>query len=158
MKRPALFLIVLLVFATASRGDVWLTDFAAAQERARREDKPMLLNFSGSDWCGWCIRLNNEVFSTPAFITFATQRFVCVLIDSPRRTPLPEALAAQNRALKQRFEVPGFPTILLTTPEGKTLARTGGYRAGGPQAYVDHLDQLLRLSKEPSPAPTEDQP
>lgn len=157
MNRFALVLAMVLATIPVVRGDVWLTDFAAAQERARREDKPMLLNFSGSDWCGWCIRLNNEVFSTPAFITFATQRFVCVLIDFPRRTPLPEALIAQNRALKQRFEVPGFPTILLTTPDGRTLARTG-YRAGGPQAYVDHLDQLLRLSKEPSPAPTEGQP
>lgn len=158
MNRIALLVVAwMLAAAPLARAELWLTDFAAARAQAARENRPVLINFSGSDWCGWCMRLDAEVFSTPAFITFAAQRLVCVQIDFPRRTQLPDALVAQNRSLKQAYGVEGYPTVLITTPQGQVIARTG-YRAGGPQAYVEHLDQLLRAGEPGNPTPTENQP
>ena len=123
-------------------GEGWMTDFEAAQAKAKAENKPMLLDFTGSDWCGWCIKLDEEVFSQAAFSEYAAAELVLVEIDFPRRTDQPAKLKAQNEALSQKYGIRGFPTILVLSPEGELIEKTG-YRRGGPQAYVAHIKEIL---------------
>ncbi len=125
--------------------DDWQTDFDAAQKQAAAEEKPLLLNFSGSDWCGWCIKLDKEVFSKEEFQSYADSDLVLVELDFPRRKPQSDELKEQNRALAEKYGVRGFPTILLLSPDGELIAQTG-YRRGGPEAYVEHLKELLKES------------
>ena len=128
--------------STACAADGWMTDFAAAQAKARAENKPLLVDFTGSDWCGWCIRLDEEVFSQSAFQAYAAAELVLVEIDFPRRKTLSAELKAQNEALAQQYGIRGFPTILLLSPEGELIEKTG-YRRGGPESYVAHLKEIL---------------
>ena len=123
-------------------GEGWMTDFEAAQAKAKAENKPLLLDFTGSDWCGWCIKLDEEVFSQTAFSQYAAAELVLVEIDFPRRTDQPAKLKAQNEALSQKYGIRGFPTILVLSPEGELIEKTG-YRRGGPQAYVAHIKEIL---------------
>ena len=123
-------------------GDSWMTDFEAARKQAAEEEKPILIDFSGSDWCGWCIKLDKEVFSKKAFKSYAEENLVLFLADFPRQKELPEETVEQNRKLAEQYGVRGFPTILLVDAEGEVLARTG-YRRGGPDKYVEHLKKLI---------------
>lgn len=120
----------------------WETNIDEAKKRAADEGKPILVDFTGSDWCGWCIRLKDEVFSKDEFKAYAGENLVLLEIDFPRRTELPRQQAVHNQELMQKYGVRGFPTILLIDEEGEVLGRTG-YRPGGPEAYVDHLKELL---------------
>ena len=120
----------------------WMTDFEAAKAKAKAEGKPMLVDFTGSDWCGWCIRLDKEVFSKPAFKDYAAENLILVEIDFPRRKEQSAELKAQNEALAEKYGIRGFPTILIMDAEGEVIERTG-YRRGGPGKYVDHLKGIL---------------
>ena len=129
-----------LHFAYAT--DSWKTDFAAALEEAKAQNKSILVDFTGSDWCGWCIKLNKEVFSQTAFKEFAASELVLVKIDFPIKKTQSEALVAQNKALADKYEVHGYPTILLLSPQGKLIGRTG-YKAGGPETYIEHIKKII---------------
>ncbi len=120
----------------------WEDDFAKAVERAASENKYVLVDFSGSDWCGWCIKLDEEVFSKPAFKNYAKENLVLVLLDFPRRKELPKKTREQNEALLKKYNVRGFPTVLILNPKGEEVARTG-YKPGGAEAYVEHLKKLI---------------
>lgn len=120
----------------------WSDDFEAAKALAKKENKPILLNFTGSDWCGWCIKLDNEVFSKREFKSYAKDNLVLVTVDFPRQERQTKKLKEQNEALGQQFGVKGYPTIVLIDAEGKKLASTG-YKEGGAAAYVEHLKSLL---------------
>ena len=119
----------------------WLTDFEAARKLAEEKKLPILADFSGSDWCGWCIKLHNEVFSQNEFKKYAKDNFVLLLVDFPSRKEQSEAEKKKNQALAQKYGVQGFPTVLLLDAKGKVIGRTG-YQRGGPSAYVDHLKKL----------------
>ena len=128
----------------AAPGDVnWTENFEEAKATAAKTHRPMLLNFTGSDWCGWCIRLDKEVFGTQTFAEYAKANLVLVKLDFPRRRKLPTAVRLQNKSLAERYRVRGYPTIILLSPDGRKLAETG-YRRGGPDAYVAHLKELLK--------------
>ncbi|NQU39637.1 MAG: thioredoxin family protein [Lentisphaerae bacterium] len=120
----------------------WLTDFEAAKKLAGARNLPILADFSGSDWCGWCIKLDKEVFSKPVFQAYADANVVLFLADFPSRKAIPAAVQAQNEKLAENYGVRGFPTVLLLDAAGKVLGRTG-YQKGGPEAYVKHVKQLL---------------
>jgi protein disulfide-isomerase len=120
----------------------WHIDFEAAQAEAAASGKPLLLEFTGSDWCPPCMALNREVFSQDAFAAFADESLVLVKLDFPRAKEQSEATVAQNEALAERFGIRGFPTIVLLSPEGEEIARTG-FRRGGAASYVQHLRSLL---------------
>lgn len=143
-------LAALLAAGAASAAEGWLTDFEAAKREAARRGVPILADFSGSDWCGWCMKLDREVFSTAVFKEYAGQNLVLFVADFPQRKPQPEDVAARNKALAAEYGVRGFPTVLLLGADGKELARTG-YRPGGPEAYVDHLKALLAGAGTPVP-------
>ena len=145
--------IVLLACAILSPADLWTEDFNAAQNQARESGKYMLVNFSGSDWCGWCKRLDMEVFSRPEFETFAKENLVCVLVDFPRETPQSNKQRWANELLRIRYEVEGYPTILLFNPQGIPVAMTS-YQPGGAEEYIRHLQGLIEQDKaRQSPAP-----
>jgi thioredoxin-related protein len=127
-------------------GDDWMTDFAAAKIIAAAEQKPLLLDFTGSDWCGWCIKLDKEVFSQKVFKEFATDNLVLVELDFPRGKEQSEDLKAQNKALSEKYGIRGFPTILVLSPEGELIEKTG-YQRGGPEAYVAHIKEILLADK-----------
>jgi protein disulfide-isomerase len=120
---------------------LWLTDFDEALRVAAVKKLPVLVDFTGSDWCGWCIRLDKEVFSQEAFKAYARENLVLVKLDFPRK-PLPREQAARNQALADKYKIVGFPTIVLVDAEGRELSRTS-YKPGGADAYVKHLKALL---------------
>ena len=120
----------------------WLTDFDAAKAKAAEESKDLLVDFSGSDWCYWCQRLDGEIFSKPAFIDQAGKHFVFVKIDFPSdMSAQSRQLQAQNQQLAQRYRIQGYPTVILMRPDGTPYAETG-YLEGGPDAYLKHLEEL----------------
>ena len=143
MKKLLPLLLLVLLFAISlpsCRTFSWRTDLPAAAAEARSSQRLLLLNFSGSDWCGWCQRLDTEVFSTSAFQDYAAENLVCVLADFPRRTSLAPALQARNERLLRHFGVEGFPTLLLFSPAGELIGRLG-YQPGGPPAMIQAIEQ-----------------
>ncbi len=134
----------LIIGGTAKSDSIWLTDMGKAREDAAARNVPILVDFTGSDWCGWCIKLDKEVFSTEVFANFSKDNLVLLKIDFPRRKTLPPEEAAVNQMLMRQYGIRGFPTIILTDAEGKEIARTG-YQRGGPEEYIQHLSELLKL-------------
>lgn len=123
-------------------GEGWTSDFAAAKKEAADSKKDLLIDFTGSDWCSWCIKLDKEVFSHEPFKVGAKDKFVLVELDYPRdKSKLSEATLKQNEELGKQYQVAGYPTILLCDASGKPFAATG-YQPGGPEAYVKQLDEL----------------
>jgi len=131
-----------LVAISASAGEGWLTDMKEAKKQAAARNVPILADFSGSDWCGWCIKLDSEVFSRKEFKEFAKDNLVLLLVDFPNGKKQSKKVASQNKALAEKYKVQGFPTVLLLDKEGNTLAQTG-YRDGGAEKYIKHIKKLL---------------
>lgn len=136
-------------FSVSAQEIYWETDLNKAADVAIKEKKQLLLFFTGSDWCGWCIRLQKEVLKTPEFAEWAQKNVVLVELDFPRRTPQKPEIQQQNMQLQQMFEVRGYPTVWLVTPtkkDGKTnLGKLGstGYVAGGPSKWLEGANQIL---------------
>ena len=125
----------------ASKG--WTEDMDKAMAQAAKEGKDLLLDFTGSDWCGWCIKLDKEVFTKEPFASGAPKKFVLVKLDFPRRKKLSAELKKQNETWRDKLGVRGYPTIYLTDAKGRPYGKTG-YRAGGPEAYMKHLGELQK--------------
>lgn len=121
----------------------WEKDYNKAKEIAKKEGKKLVLNFTGSDWCGWCHRLRDEVFVHPEFFTKASEKYVFVELDFPKAEELKKAVVDPelNERLKNELSVRGFPTLVLTTAEGQPYASTG-YQPGGPEKYLENLQSL----------------
>ncbi len=129
-------------------GEGWISDFSAAKTQATEANEDLLVDFTGSDWCGWCIKLNEEVFSHDAFKAGVKDKFVLVEVDFPNdKSKLSEATQKQNAELGEKYGVQGYPTILLCDASGKPYASTG-YQKGGAEAYVKHLDELREKKTE----------
>lgn len=92
---------------------VWYTDYMTVHEISKSSNKPIFAFFTGSDWCGWCHKLQRDVFAKQEFIDWANKNVVLLELDFPKRKQLPEALAQQNYSLQQQFSVRGYPTIWL---------------------------------------------
>ncbi len=135
--------VLMLAAANALADGSWLTDFEAAKKVAAESGKPILINFSGSDWCGWCIKLDKEVFAKPEFLSYAKDNLVLVHADFPRKKKLPKEEAAQNKTLAATYGIQGFPTVVLVDATGKVIGQTG-YRKGGPESYVEHVKELIK--------------
>jgi thioredoxin-related protein len=134
---------IMALFGTSfAGGEGWASDFEAAKKQAAEQKKDLLIDFTGSDWCGWCIKLNDEVFKHDAFKNGVKDSFVLVEIDFPKdKSKLTEELQKQNSELGKKYAVRGYPTILLTDAEGRPYAATG-YQKGGAEPYVAHLNEL----------------
>lgn len=121
----------------------WYTNYSEAEAAAKKANKPLLLFFTGSDWCGWCKKMHQEVFSSADFAQAVGNDFIYVEIDFPMNKPLPPEQQQQNNRLKQKYGVTGYPTIIILDPNGNFIAETG-YRPGGGKAYADYLKQLVK--------------
>ena len=134
------------VSAATSTPAGWTDDFEAAKKQAAAENKLLLVDFSGSDWCGWCKKLDEEVFAKPEFLEGAKKDFVLVMVDSPSdKKLLSEKAAEQNPKLVEKYEVHGFPTVLIMDADGVVLDKTG-YRRGGPEEYLKNLAEIKKSS------------
>lgn len=121
----------------------WTTNYEQALSASKTSNKPVLLFFTGSDWCGWCKRLDQEALNTPEFAKAAGDKFIFVKIDFPFSNPLPADQTAHNKALQTRFDIRGFPTIVLLDSNEQQIGVTG-YRPGGGAAYADHLLKMVQ--------------
>ena len=134
----------------SQENDGWLLNFDKAAELSMKTGKPILANFTGSDWCGWCIRLKKEVFVTPAFKKWANENVILLELDYPRRTPQTEEIKKQNRELQQFFKVRGYPTLHMFNvgiAEGKTQITALGkmsYLPGGPTPWIANANNYLK--------------
>lgn len=129
---------------------VWHTDANKAINLSVQSGKPLFFFFTGSDWCGWCIKLQKEVFFLPEFKEWATKNVILVELDFPRRTPISDDLKKQNRELASMFGVRGYPSVWLVTPtiaDGKvSFNKLGsqGYVRGGPSAWIAGANRILK--------------
>ena len=126
----------------------WFTDLDEAKAVAAKENKPLLVDFTGSDWCGFCIKLHAEVFDKPEFEEFA-KNYVLVELDFPNKKPQPAEEKAKNKAIQAKFAVSGFPTILLLDAKtGEAYGRQSGYGPGtGPKAYLEKLSAFKNTAE-----------
>lgn len=124
----------------------WTSNFEEAKKEAAERNVPILADFAGSDWCGWCIQLDQEVFSKKEFKTYANDNLVLFLADFPERKAQSSEVKKQNQELAFKYGIEGFPTVLLLDSNGKVLARTG-YMEGGAKAYVKHIQDLIKRAK-----------
>jgi thioredoxin-related protein len=133
---------VVLIGPTFAGGEGWNSDFEASKKQAAESKTDLLMDFTGSDWCGWCIKLNDEVFKHDAFKAGVKDKFTLVELDFPKdKTKVSDEVRAQNEKLSDKYGVEGFPTIVLADSTGRPFATTG-YQKGGPEKYVEHLMEL----------------
>ena len=112
---------VAIVFASTAAPNAraesnWLTDYKMAQQEAKANNKLLLLDFTGSDWCGWCIKLNKEVFSKPEFKDYANKNLVLMEVDFPRGKSQGSDIKKQNEGLAQQYQIEGFPATWRADP------------------------------------------
>ena len=119
----------------------WLTNYAQAQAEAKTKQKLLLLDFTGSDWCTWCIKLKREVFETAEFKDYARKNLILLAVDFPRMVELSAEQKTQNEQLAQQFQIEGFPTIVVLNGEGRMLGALG-YTRGGPAAFITELEKI----------------
>ncbi len=154
MKKLALTLFLVLGSMTIQAQELtWQTDMNKAMELSKKEKKPLLLFFTGSDWCGWCMRLQKEVMKTPEFTKWATDNVILVELDFPRNTPQSPEIKKQNMELQQTFAIQGYPTVWFVNASKKdgkiNLEKLGstGYVAGGPSVWLAGANQILSKKK-----------
>ena len=143
--RTVLAVAVFAAFFAAAAGaePSWSTDYKRSQQEAKANHKLLLLNFTGSDWCGWCIKLNREVFSKPEFADYAAKNLVLVELDFPRRKQLSDLVRQQNEEMAEQYQIQGFPTIIVLNSDGQKVGELG-YTPGGPSAFIAELEKLRK--------------
>ncbi|HNX34044.1 MAG TPA: thioredoxin family protein [Kiritimatiellia bacterium] len=120
----------------------WVDDFEVAKKEAAAFKQPILAFFTGSDWCGWCMKLREESLDTQVFEKFAADNLILFEADFPNQKKISSKTRKQNEELAAKYGVRGYPTIFLLDADGKQLGRTG-YQRGGGEAYVKHLKEML---------------
>lgn len=126
----------------------WETNWEAAKAKSKAENKPILINLTGSDWCGWCIKLEKEVFSTKEFQEFAAANVVLFEADFPRKKEVPADLKAQNAKLKKEYLAGGYPTVYVLDADGKKLSEDIGELKGGTAEYIKTITEVIEKSKK----------
>lgn len=146
----ALLLVCSGVFAQEGQSSLeWHTDMVKAVDKAIAEKKPLFLFFTGSDWCGWCKRLQAEVFYLPEFEKWAKDNVVLLELDFPRRTSQSEELRQQNMNMQRMFGVRGYPTVWFVNPSkngteiGFAKIGSTGYVRGGAEAWIAEANRIL---------------
>lgn len=124
----------------------WSTSYPQALQTATRERKLLMAHFTGSDWCTWCVKLEEEVFDTPKFQEWANQNVVPMKLDFPKTTKLDRELRTQNNQLleKYRTHVKGYPTVLFIDPTRGDVVAKMGYAKGGPEGWISKAESKLQ--------------
>ncbi len=160
MKKISTLFAFLMVTAFAiaqdkytAENEGWLVDIDQAYALSQKTGKPIMANFTGSDWCGWCKRLTANVFSQPEFKKWADKNVILLELDFPRRKQIPNEIRQQNASLQQAFKVRGYPTVWVfnleknTSSEGYSIEALGqtGYTATV-QEFTSGVDQMIKRS------------
>lgn len=146
MKRMTIMWVVLFLNLTTVFAQEWQTDFSKAKELASKENKPIILVFQGSDWCAPCIKLDREIWSTEAFKKYASEHYVMLKADFPKRKKnvLSEAQTAANAQLAELYNKNGiFPFVVVLDAQGKVLGETG-YKKTSPENYIKELNLISK--------------
>lgn len=141
-KLLSLFALTTLALSVQA-GKLWETDLSAALKTAKTEKKLVLVDFTGSDWCPWCIKLRKEVFDQSEFISYVKTNYVLVEIDFPRKKEQPIEVQKANQALANKYKIEGYPTVVVLDDEGKELKRLG-YEPGGPKPFIEKLSAIKK--------------
>jgi len=148
-----LIILTLLIgwqFATAQdhKSEInWLTDFKKAQKIAKKEHKPIIMLFTGSDWCPPCRAMHQDLFTNEEFIKLS-KKVVLVYVDFPRRTPMSTEQRQKNHELKMKYRSRGgVPAMVAVTPEGKVIKEITGYRFGFPQRHIKYIKEIISFLK-----------
>jgi protein disulfide-isomerase len=145
MKRIAIGLIVCwTAWQVSAAEDLWLTDLSKAQSQAKAEHKMVLMDFNGSDWCSSCKALKKNVFSSPEFVEYAKKNLVLVDVDFPTHKELPKAQRDSNEALARKFNVEGYPTVVVLDSNGKQLRKADGYEGQSAKEFIAELQSLQK--------------
>ena len=128
----------------------WTMDFDAAKVLAKEKNLPILMNFTGSDWCGWCKLMDKQVFSSPEWAEYAAKNVVLVYIDFPQdKSLVPAKFVERNNKLSTDFGVRGYPTYVILAEDGETkLGQLGASRDANPKGFIADLEKLTK----PAPA------
>jgi protein disulfide-isomerase len=147
---------LLLCFVSPAFADDshWITNYDKAVEQAKTDGKAILLDFTGSDWCGWCMKMKKESLDTPAFKDYAAKNLILVEVDFPQNKFQSDTLKRQNEQLKTQYKANGFPTFVLVDATGKELGRQVGYLPGGPQVFITKLNTFHAPAAGPATAST----
>ena len=141
-----------IVMAAPSQAAEWMTDFDAAKAKAKKEGKAILMEFTGSDWCGWCVRLRSTILDSRDFQQYAKDKFVLLEVDIPRNVnKIGAAQHARNRAIAAQYNISTYPTILVLDADGTVL---GGFIGGRDslQSVISPLNEALNNSKKATEA------
>ena len=122
-------------FVKSVQAGDFVTDYKLALALSKESKRPILADFTGSDWCGWCIKLDNEVFETKEFKEWAGKNVILLEVDFPNGKKQDAKLKAQNEELKTKFQISGFPTVLVLDDKGAQKGQLG-YAAGGPSVWI----------------------
>jgi thioredoxin-related protein len=145
MKKIAVALLAVCALLNVSAADLnWMTDLAKAQEQAKQENKLVLIDFTGSDWCPWCIKLDKETLTQPEFADYAAKNLVLVKVDFLRHTEQPADVKANNEALAKKYGIEGFPTEIAMKPDGTVVMTQVGYLEGGPKALIAKIEDAKK--------------
>lgn len=152
MLKQILTLTAMAALIAPSFAMEWLDDFAVAKSKAQEKNKLILVDFTGSDWCGWCIKLRKEVLDTPEFDEYIKDKFLLMEVDCPRKKKLDPTIAQQNQQLCRQYNISGFPTVLVMNGEGEVVGGFGGYKKlDGVKATLDKAiktDADIRAAKQ----------
>lgn len=125
----------------------WDEDFEKGRALAEKSGKLVLLAFSGSDWCGWCVKMEKEIYSDKKFISEAKKRYVLLMIDNPRGADILSPLAKkQNRELTSKYGVRGFPSTVIVRPSGEEVRRFSGFQRGGVDGFLGELAEVAEAA------------
>lgn len=141
-------LVVVLGTTMHAAESLWLTDYDTAKAQAGKLKRPMIVFLTGSDWCPPCARLTGEVFMHKMFKEWATENAVLLEVDFPKSKVLPPAQVKHNDALKARFRLTGYPTVVVVREDGTELGRIR-YEGGGPKAWLTKFVDLYQATKKP---------
>jgi protein disulfide-isomerase len=145
MKKILIALLATTVFWQVNAAEsIWLTDLPKAQAQAKAENKIVLLDFTGSDWCGWCIKFKKETLDTAEFQAYAATNVVLVELDYPQKKVQSDDLKKTNTALKAQYKIEGFPTLIVLDKDGQEIGRQVGYDKGGPQAFIAKIEAFKK--------------
>ena len=131
----------MILAATASAKSGWVDNFEKGLQQAKTEKKIALVDFTGSDWCSWCMKLDKEVFSEAKFKEYAKQNLILIEVDFPKLKPLSRPKQKKHDDLAKQYEVTGFPSVIVFDADGKKLG-TLGYMPGGPEAFIAAIEKL----------------
>jgi thioredoxin-related protein len=145
-----LFITAFSITAFAVTGQPWLTDFTLAKKEAAIHHKLILVNFSGSDWCGPCIRMKNEIFKAEAFEKYADDNLVLINADFPRakKNQLSKDQIKKNELLAEKYNKDGkFPLTVLIDSEGKVLKKWEGFPNETSVKFIGEINSIVHASK-----------